>query len=119
MQRLSASSRILLKSGRRDLSGTQPKKTSILRSSYSMSGSFTILHTLSPNVHGNKESKSSHTGKLLRKNDLNSEYFFQPHRHAGHSKWSNIKHIKGAKDAKMHMVTGQILKKIKTAIKGN
>lgn len=37
---------------------------------------------------------------------------------AGHSKWANIKHIKGAKDAERATLFQKLSRNIKTVIKG-
>ena len=37
---------------------------------------------------------------------------------AGHSKWSNIRHVKGAKDAKFQKIAGRISQRIRTVIRG-
>ena len=42
----------------------------------------------------------------------------QPSRNAGHNKWSNIKHIKGARDAMLAKITSKYLNKIRSAING-
>lgn len=37
---------------------------------------------------------------------------------AGHSKWSNIKHIKAAKDSKKAAISMKIMQRMRLAIKG-
>lgn len=39
-------------------------------------------------------------------------------RFAGHSKWANIKHIKGAKDAQRGLLFGKLSRQIKVAVTG-
>ena len=42
----------------------------------------------------------------------------QPQRHAGHSKWQNIRHIKADKDAQKGKMAQYIVKKMNIAIAG-
>ena len=39
-------------------------------------------------------------------------------RHAGHSKWQNIKHTKGAKDAERSLIFSRISLQIRNSLKG-
>ncbi len=43
---------------------------------------------------------------------------YQPRRHAGHSKWANIRHTKGAKDAQKANATDKIVRQIRIAVRG-
>lgn len=59
-----------------------------------------LLDLVSLNVHR----KFFHNGSVLL---------------AGHSKWSNIKHVKGAKDAEKSTIFNKYTQLIKVACKGN
>lgn len=41
------------------------------------------------------------------------------HRNAGHSKWSNIRHIKGANDQQKSLLFTKFSRQMKLAIRGN
>ncbi len=43
---------------------------------------------------------------------------YQPRRHAGHSKWQNIRHIKGAKDKQKQDFADKVTKQIRIAVRG-
>ena len=42
-----------------------------------------------------------------------------PRRYAGHSKWNNIRHIKGAKDQQKSLTAMRMARDIRQAVKGN
>ena len=47
-----------------------------------------------------------------------SELFQSQKRHAGHSHWQNIQHVKGAKDKARAIMVAQVISRIRIAIKG-
>lgn len=59
------------------------------------------------------------TSACLRLSGALETIHFTPCRFAGHSKWQNIRHIKGAKDAERSALFHRLARQMKVAVQGN
>ena len=114
MQRLSVCYQIPSKICRQSCAARKLTNENLLPCQVTQSHSqFRATHILSASVLGLGGSSVFDTN-----GSTSGSFNIQPRRYKGHSKWSNIRHIKAAKDSSKQAATTHILLQLRGAVRG-